>query len=187
MVGETKNLLTVQNDRDQAVTVYMQTRGKDRKLGVVKAGAVTTLSIPVSAAPDQEALQFFARTPNGPDLVAAALSLKAAEQVGLLVPSNGAVAWSDSIAVPLTKEEQQKATVTIDNRRNKALAVYAEQGTFSVKIGEAAANGMTTLRLPENMLNSNGVKVLLRPAGDVGLSTQVLKLKKGDHVAVEVM
>lgn len=189
VVGETKNVLTVQNDRDVPVTVFVQTRGTNRKLGVVKAGTVGTLSIPAAAVRGQESLYFYARTPgNGPDLVAQALPVNTTSQLGLLVPPSGGVTWSDSIAVPLTREERANATVTIDNRRSKAMTVYAEQGTFSVKIGEATANGLTTLRLPANMLgNTDGVRVLLRPAGDVGLSTQVLKLKTGDHVAVEVM
>lgn len=190
VVGETKNVLTVQNDRDVPVTVFVQTRGIDRRLGVVPAGAVSALAIPAAAVRGQDALRFYARTPgNGPDLVAQSLPVNTASQLGLLVPPSGGVTWSDSIAVPLTAEERAQATVTIDNRRNKAMAVYAEQGTFSVKIGEASANGMTTLRLPASMVrdNNEGVRVLLRPAGDLGLSTQLLKLKNGDHVAVEVM
>jgi len=189
VVGEVKNMLTVQNDRNAAVTVFMQTGGVDRKLGVVPAGAVTSLAIPAAAARGQNALHFYARTQgNGPDLVASALPAASTRQLGLLIPPAGGVTWTDSIAVPLTSEERAAATVTIDNRRNKAMAVYAEQGTYSVKIGEASASGMTTLRLPVSMLRSGeGVRVLMRPAGDVGLSTQVLKLKTGDHVAVEVM
>ncbi|HEY0928989.1 MAG TPA: hypothetical protein VGE27_03625 [Gemmatimonas sp.] len=189
VVGEVKNMLTVQNDRNAPVTVFMQTNGMDRKLGVVAAGAVTSLDIPVSAARGQNTLRFYARTQGaGPDLVARELPASSTRQLGLLIPPAGGVTWTDSIAVPLTSEERAAATVTIDNRRNKAMAVYAEQGTYSVKIGEASASGMTTLRLPATMLrNSEGVRVLMRPAGDVGLSTQVLKLKTGDHVAVEVM
>ncbi|MCA0374555.1 MAG: hypothetical protein LCH84_02730 [Gemmatimonadetes bacterium] len=187
ITADTTNVLAVQNDRAAAVTVYARVNGVDRRLGVVPAGAVSSLAIPAWAA-SGTTLQVVARADGEDrDLVTQSLALRGARRVGLLVPPRGGLATNDSMLVKLNADELASTTLTVNNPRDKAVTVYAEQGTYSVRLGEVRAGEQTTLRVPKSLVSrENTIRVFVRPAGGLDLATQLINLKSGDHLGVRV-
>ena len=188
VMGDTMNIVTVQNDRAKAVTVYMENGAFDRRIGVLPAGKVATLRLPAWAISGRNSLRLCAR-PDGEnaDLDTQSFPISGAVRVGLLVPPTGGISKADSMAVKLTSEELASTTLTVNNQRDRAAVVYAEQGTYSIRLGEVAANRQATLRFPKSIIGAdNSVRVFVRPVGGSDLSTQTLKLTTGDHIALEI-
>lgn len=188
VTADTANLLAVQNDRGTSVTVYARVGAFDRRLGVVGAGLVSTLPIPSWALVGEKTLKVFARADGEDfDLITQSYALRGAKRFGLLVPPRGGLASNDSLLVKLNGEELAATTVTVNNDRNRPVTVFAEQGTYSVRLGEVKAGQQATLRLPKALVSrENTIRVFVRPAGGLDLATQLLQLKSGDHLGVRV-
>jgi hypothetical protein len=188
VIGDTMRLVTVQNDRSTPVTVYLESGGFDRRLGVVAAGDVATLPLPAWAVNGRRTVRLLARPEGSGVSVATPLfAVSGAVRVGLLVPPSG-IASIDSVPVPLTAEERASTTITIDNPRNKPMTVFAEQGLRSVRLGEVPANTQTTLSFPKELITrGDAIRVFVRPAGGLDVATRALTLKTGDHIAVEIV
>lgn len=188
VTGETSNLLTVQNDRATAVTVYSKSGRFDRRLGVVGAGEVATIAVPVWAINSTNTLQVFARADGeDTDLVTQSFVLGRANRLGLLVPPRGGVTPSNDIVVSMNADQLASTTVTVNNDRDRAVTVYAEQGLYSVRLGEVKAGEQATLKVPASLLSrENTMRVFVRPAGGFDLATQTLSFKRGEHLGVRV-
>jgi hypothetical protein len=188
VIGDTMKLVTVQNDRSTPVTVYLESAGFDRRLGVVAAGEVATLPLPAWAVNGRRTLRLLAR-PEGSGVSVATpfFAVSGVVRVGLLVPPSG-IASIDSVPVPLTAEERASTTITIDNPRNKPMTVFAEQGLRSVRLGEVPANTRATLSFPKDLIaRGDAIRVFVRPVGGMDVATRALNLKTGDHIAVEIV
>ncbi|WP_396202402.1 hypothetical protein [Gemmatimonas sp.] len=188
VIGDTMKLVTVQNDRSTPVTVYLESAGFDRRLGVVAAGEVATLPLPAWAVNGRRTLRLLAR-PEGSGVSVATpfFAVSGVVRVGLLVPPSG-IASIDSVPVPLTAEERASTTITIDNPRNKPMTVFAEQGLRSVRLGEVPANTQATLSFPKDLIaRGDAIRVFVRPVGGMDVATRALNLKTGDHIAVEIV
>ena len=188
VIGDTMKLVTVQNDRATPVTVYLESAGFDRRLGVVAAGEVATLQLPAWAVNGRSTVRLLARPEGSGFSVATPLfAVSGAVRVGLLVPPSG-IASIDSVPVPLTAEERASTTITIDNPRNKPMTVFAEQGLRSVRLGEVPANTQATLSFPKELITrGDAIRVFVRPVGGTDVATRALNLKTGDHIAVEIV
>ncbi len=188
VIGDTMNIVTVQNDRASAVTVYMENGAFDRRIGVVDAGKTATLPLPAWAVTGRRTLSLFARADGeSGDLVTQSFELRGANRIGLLVPPSGGIADCDSLPVTLTSEELASTTLTVENQRTKPMTVYAEQGTYSIRLGEVKPGDKTTLRFPASIVRKdNTIRVFVRPAGSIDLSTQALALKRGEHIAMVI-
>jgi hypothetical protein len=188
VIGDTMKLVTVQNDRSTPVTVYLESAGFDRRLGVVAAGEVATLPLPAWAVNGRRTVRLLAR-PEGSGVSVATpfFAVSGVVRVGLLVPPSG-IASIDSVPVPLTAEERASTTITIDNPRNKPMTVFAEQGLRSVRLGEVPANTQATLSFPKDLIaRGDAIRVFVRPVGGMDVATRALNLKTGDHIAVEIV
>ena len=189
VIGDTMKLVTVQNDRSTPVVVFLEGGGIDRRLGVVAAGDVATLQLPAWAVNGRRTVRLLAR-PEGAGFSVAtpSFALSGAVRIGMLVPPNTGVGSIDSIPVQLTAEERASTTITIDNPRNKAMTVFAEQGVRSVRLGEIPANTQATLSFPKDLIKrGDAIRVFVRPAGGLDVATRALSLKTGDHIAVEIV
>jgi hypothetical protein len=186
--GDTSNILSVQNDRATAVTVYVKSNGIDRRLGVVAPGKTSTIPLPAWSTSGETQLKVFARADGEAfDLVTQTLPLRGAARLGLLVPPQGGLAQQDSIVVKLSGEELSKTTLTITNERNTPLTVFADQGTFSVRLGEVRAKEQATLRIPTSLVPREGsIKVFVRPAGGSDLTTQTISVQNGEHLGMRI-
>lgn len=188
VTADTANVLAVQNDRGTAVTIYARVGAFDRRLGIVEPGAVRTLPIPGWAVAGETTLRVFARADGEDfDLVTQSLPLRGARRLGLLVPPRGGLAARDSLLVTLTGEELAATTLTVNNDRDTPVTVFAEQGTFSVRLGEVKAGTQTTLRVPTSIVTrDHTIRVFVRPAGGLDLATQVIPLRSGEHLGLRV-
>ena len=189
VIGDTMKLVIVQNDRSTPVAIFLEARGIDRRLGVVPAGAVATLQFPAWAVNDRSAVRLLAR-PEGAGFSVAtpSFAVSGAVRIGLLVPPSAGVASTDSVPVPLTAEERASTTITIHNPRNTPMTVFAEQGVRSVRLGEVPANTQATLSFPKDLIKrGDAIRVFVRPVGGTDLATRALRLKTGDHLAVEIV
>ena len=87
----------------------------------------------------------------------------------------------------LSADELAATTLTVSNDRDKPVTVFAEQGTFSVRLGEVKAGTQTTLTFPKSLITrDNTIRVFLRPAGGLDLATQVIQLKNGEHLGIRM-
>ena len=188
VTADTANLLAVQNDRGTSVTVYARVGAFDRRLGIVGAGQISTLAIPSWAIAGERTLKVFARADGEDfDLVTQSFALRGAKRLGLLVPPRGGLAVNDSMVVKLNGEELAATTITVNNDRNRAVTVFAEQGTYSVRLGEVKSGEQATLRFPKALVSrENTIRVFVRPAGGLDLATQLIQLKSGDHLGMRV-
>jgi hypothetical protein len=188
VVGDTSHTLLVQNDRSTAVTVYTRSGAFDRRLGIIPAGKVASIALPAWATDGETQLKVFARADGeGADLVTQTLPLRGTSRLGLLVPPRGGLAQQDSVAVKLSGEEQATTTLTISNERNTPLTVYADRGSYSVRLGEVRAKEQATLRIPTSLLPREGsIKVFVRPAGGADLASQTMSVKVGDHLGMRI-
>lgn len=189
VVGDSLKAITVQNDRHTAVTLYVDAGRIDRAIGTVNAGALATLELPEWALRGQRTVKLVARADGEPNAVASyTLPVNDNRRLGLLVPPSSGLPAGDSILVTMPKGVGTAATVTVDNARDAAVTVYAEQGLRFVKLGEVDAKQQATLALPASMLESKEpLRVFARPEGALQRGTQALRLKAGDHIAVIVM
>ena len=189
VIGDTMSFVTVQNDREVSVAVYMESGTLERRLGVVPARAVATLAVPSWAVRGRSNVRLLARPEGeGFNLATTSFALTGAVRLGLLVPPRAGIASIDSVPVPLTAEERASTTITIDNPGNRSMTVFAEQGVRLVKLGEVAANTQATLRFPRDLVRrGSDIRVFVRPAGGTDVATRPLNLKQGDHLAMEIV
>lgn len=189
VVADSLKAVTVQNDRHTAVTLYLETGRVDRAIGTVQAGAVSTLELPSWAVRDQQAVTLVARAEG--ELAAVAtytLPVNEARRLGLLVPPSAGLPAGDSVLVSVPKGIGSAATITVDNARDEVVTVFAEMGLRFVKLGEVDPKQQATLPLPASMLGrTDAVRVFARPAGATERTTQALRVKEGDRLAVIVM
>jgi hypothetical protein len=188
VIGDTMHLVTVQNDRSVPVTVYLESAGFDRRVGVVAAGEVATLPLPAWAVHGGRTVRLLARPEgSGVSVATPRFAVSGVVRIGLLVPSSG-IARIDSVPVPLTADERASTTITIDNPRNTPITVFAEQGLRSVRLGEVSAKTQATLSFPRDLIaRGDAIRVFVRPVGGFDVATRPLNLKTGDHIAVDIV
>jgi hypothetical protein len=186
---DTLNAVTVQNQRKVPVTVYLEVGAFDRRLGVVQPTDVATLPLPGWVVRGHPRVRLFVH-PEGEarDLSTQVFSLRAPVRIAMVVPAWGEMPASvDTMTAVIPPEQLAEATVTVDNARAKAVTVFARQGRFDVRLGRVEAGGRATLRFPKSViLPGNGIELFVRPDGALDLSSQVLTIRRGQHIGLRV-
>ena len=189
---DTANTVTVQNQRKVPVTVYMEFGKFDRRLGVVPPFDVATLPLllPSWATRGQMRIQLFAHAEgDADDLETQQFSLRAPARLALVIPPRGRMpaASPDTMMVVIPPEDLAEATLTVDNPRDKDVIVYAEHGNVGVRLGRVPANSRETLRFPTSVvLPGESVRIFVHPQGGRDLSSQLLQIRRGEHLALRV-
>lgn len=186
---DTLNAVTVQNNRGVPVTVYLEHGPFDRRLGVVQPFDMKALSLPGWAVRGRLRVQLFVH-PEGEanDLSTQVFSLEPPARIAMVVPPRGGMPTPpDTMTEMIPPEEMANATLTVDNARDRRVIVYARQGRFDVRLGEVAAKGRATLRFPKAvLLPSDEIVLFVHPEGGFDLSSQTLRVKKGEHIGLRV-
>ena len=186
---ETPTALTVQNNRQAAVTVYLAYGQFDRRLGVVPGLDTKTLSLPEWVL-NGRTVHLFVHPDGEPlDLATHTFSVKPPGRIGLIVPATGGMrsAVRDSMMEPIPEEELANATLTVENQRDKAVTVFAQQRNFDVRLGQVPAGGKATLRFPKSIvLPSGDVTIFVHPDGELDLASETLHVTPGAHLGVRV-
>ena len=184
------NTVTVQNDRDVPVTVYMEYGQFDRRLGFVPAFQTATLPLPAWAVQGRESIQLFAH-PEGEaeDLATQEFSLQPPGRLGMIVPPRGGFPSTPSgtMTAVIPPEELADATLTVDNPRAMAVTVFAEQGPFDVRLGQVPAHSRATLRFPKSVvLPDESIEIFVHPERGFDLSSDMLQVRRGEHLGLRV-
>jgi hypothetical protein len=184
------NTVTVQNDRNGPVTIYMDYGPFDRRLGTVPAWQTATLPLPPWAVAARQRIQLFAH-PDGAvdDLATQEFSLRPPARIGLLVPARGLMppAATDTMMEVIPPEEMADATLTVDNPRDKAVTVFAENGPFDIRLGYVPAHGRATLRFPKSAVAPDeSIQIFVHPDGGFDLESETLKVRPGQHLGLRV-
>lgn len=187
---DTVSGLTVQNERNVPVTVFMEYGRFDRRLGVVPPATTGTLPLPGWAVRGHTQIRLFAR-PEGEldDLATQQFALQSPPRLTLRVPPRGGppVTATDVMMEAIPPEELAEATVTVDNSRTEALTVYARQAPFDVRLGQVPPHGRVTLRFPKSVLHQGAtVRIFVHPDGGADLASQQLQVSRGDHLGIRI-
>lgn len=181
--------VAVQNDRQAAVTFFVEAGRIERAVGTVPAGQTGAIELPQWAVRGERTVTLIARA-EGSDARVARYELPLRDQalLGLLVPPAEGLPQTDSLVVSTPRGAAGSTTVTIDNVRDRRVRVYAEQGLLFVLLGEVNPKSQRTLDVPAPLLrNKAPLRVFARPEGNASVSTNALRLKEGDHIAVVIM
>jgi len=186
------NAVTVQNDREVPVTVYLSNGKIEQRLGVVPALATETLALPSSAVRPGASVRLIAHpAASFEDLSTDKFTLGPSGRVAMIVRAQfatPAIAPTDTMMQVIAPQDVDKATITIDNQRNVAVSVYAEAGPFNVRLGEVAANTRATLQFPKAALSSkNSIRLFVRPEGGLDLVSTSFTAQEGDHFGLRVL
>jgi hypothetical protein len=184
------NALTVQNDRNVPVTVYMDYGPFDRRLGTVPAFQTATVPLPAWAVEGRESIQLFVH-PEGDveDLATQELSLQPPGRLAMIVPPRGGMplAPRDTMMEVIPPEELADATLTVDNPRAKPVTVFAEQGPFDVRLGQVPAHSRVTLRFPKSVVAPDeSVQIFVHPEGGFDLASETLQVRPAQHLGLRV-
>ena len=186
----TANTVTVQNDRKVPVTVYLEYGEFDRRLGIVPGLQTKTLPLPTTLVRGRETVQLFAHAEgDADDLATQEFELRPPGRVAMLIPSWGDMdkAPADTMSAVIPPEELADATITVDNPRAVPVTVFAEQGPFDVRLGSVPAKSGVTLRFPKSVVVADeSIQVFVHPEGGVDLSTETLRIRKGEHLGLRV-
>jgi hypothetical protein len=188
--GPRDNSVTVQNNRAVPVTVYMEYGEFDRRLGIVPAQQTATLALPAWAVSDRQMIQLFVH-PEGQveDLSSQDFSLAPPARLGILVPASGNMpeVRTRTMRAVIPPEELADATLTVDNPRDRAVTVYAEQGEFDVRLGAVPAHSRLTLPFPRSVVAAdNSVQIFVHPDGGADLSGDVMQVRQGQHLGLRI-
>lgn len=179
----------VNNERDARVTVYLRTGNFDRRLAVVPARETRMVLVPDWAVSGRSNVRLVL-TPEGEvDIGMRTFVVQSGNRMSITVPAHGALAPepTDTMMAALTPEELEETTITVDNPRGRAVTVFAEQGQYDVRLGRVPARERATLRFPKYVVQRDrSVRVFVTPDGGTDMSTSLLRLKKGEHLALRV-
>jgi hypothetical protein len=116
------------------------------------------------------------------------LRIPKAAQLTLTVPARAEmVAPNDTMMPIIAPEELDEATLTVDNPRDVAVSVFAQQGPFYVKLGRVHAKGRETLRFPRAVLSSTRqINLVVHPEGGKDLATETRTVVCGQHLGLRV-
>jgi hypothetical protein len=184
------NSVTVQNNRNVPVNVYMEYGTFDRRIGIVPAQATSTLSLPAWMVEGRQRIRLFAH-PEGEagDLATQEFKLKPPARIGMLIPTRGEMASTvtDTMSAVIPPEELADATLTVDNPRATAVTVFADQGPFEVRLGRVAARSSATLRFPKSVVfPDETIQLLVHPDGGLDQESETLHVHRGEHLGLRV-
>lgn len=191
VIADTLNVLTVQNQRNVPVTVYMEYGRFDRRLGEVQPFDVARLPLPEWAVRSRTRIQLFVHPEGegGRDLATHHFSLRAPARLALRVPPRGGSEPppTDTMTEVIPPEQLAEATLTVDNARDKTVTVYAKQGPFDVRLGQVPAGGRETLRFPKSIVHPGEfIQIFVHPDGEMDLASERLKIERGKHLGLRV-
>lgn len=184
------NSVTVQNQRQVPVTVYMEYGTFDRRLGVVPPFQTAVLALPKWAVQGRSQVQLFAH-PEGSasDLSSQLFALRAPARIGMVIPPHGGMPPSppDTMMAMIPDEAIADATLTVDNPRDVAVTVYAQQGQWDARLGQVSPRSRATLRFPKSVVGpARSLTVLVHPEGGLDLASETLRVKRGEHLGLRV-
>ena len=179
----------VQNERAVPVTVYLKSGRFDRRLAQVPARATRTLTLPAWVLSGRNDVALLVHAEGESDLGFRTYVVRSGDRLSLQIPATGMMpaAPDDAMTAPLTPEELEATTITVDNPHDRAVTVYAEHGMYDVRLGIVPPRERATLRFPKAVVGRDrAVRIFVHPEGGTDLATSLLRVKKGEHLGLKV-
>ena len=191
MFDEDDATVTVQNNRDEKVIVYLDHGPFERTLGEVEAMRTMTFELPDgSIRPWTESVRLLVQPEGGLALEASALITRHDDdepvRLSLLVPGEDEqlpVMSTERVATVLPMEYLDDATVTVRNERDEPADVFIQYGSFDQRLGRVGAMSVMTFRIPEGLIGRSG-QILLVPDDGLPMTSGDLALDADAHLGV---
>ena len=182
-------IVDVQNERAVPVTIYLRTGRFDRRIAVVPARTTRIVLLPSFALEGRSNVALVVHPEGEPDLGMRMFVVRSGDRLSLEIPALGKLPPlpGDTMTAPLTPDELSTTTLTVDNPHDRPVTVYAEHGTFDVRLGLVPPRERATLQLPKSVVGKDrSVRIFVHPEGGQDLSSSLLRVKKGEHLGLRV-
>jgi hypothetical protein len=173
--------VTVQNNRDEDVTVYLDSSPFERTLGKVEAMRTGTFSLPERVVRGRETVKLLIQPRGGLAIEARGMVRDSDDgaHLALTLPNKE----SDDVLVLVASERVASGpSVTVHNHEGEVAEVFLVSGTLTERLGTVAGESVMTFGLSDRWEGRHGQIVLAR-AGAPTLSTDVTFDEDG-HVGV---
>jgi hypothetical protein len=178
--------VTVQNNRDEDVTVYLDDHPFERRLGTVGAMRSATFSLPEWSVRGEERVRLLIQPRGDHILEAVAMLPDEGARFALLIPSDEDVdVTTERLATVRWSELMDKTTITVDNDRDEAAVVFFQSGLLLHRLGRVEGEREMTFQIPDPLVGMKGQVLLVPEDGSVMTSVDV-ELDDGGHLGVEV-
>jgi hypothetical protein len=185
-----RGTVTVQNNRDVPVTVYVDHAPLEVRIGTVAPMQIASLPLPEGDAVAGREVRFYLHPSRGPDLKAEAFIAHPGARIGLMIPDrSGARAAAAQEAARMTAvlplEERSATTLTVENRRPGDDAVFLDWGPFETRLGMVPGGSTATFRVPQNLLGRS-LEIVIRPHQGQDLESESITVRPGEHLGVRI-
>jgi hypothetical protein len=178
--------VTIQNNRDEEVAVYVDATPFERKLGTVGAFSTETLALPEGAWMGRESVKLLIQPEGKLPLQTVVMIGGEAPQLALVVPGDDDVIRTMSrerVVTVLPEEMLEESTLTVRNERDEPADVFIQYGSFDHRLGRVAAGSTQTFAIPEHLVGRRAQLVLVPDEG-LALSSSAVWLDEGSHLGV---
>ena len=196
MPGDDPVTITVQNERDEQLTVFMEHAWPsgattDSRIGTVSPMNTETLVVPDWIADTPEAnMTLFIYVEGQGDLQPVQLARSAGDDLGIIVTEQDDL--METIRTPTVDPGQ--ASVTVMNNRDETVMVLVADASgewdspVHLWIGTAPPDSETTLPLPPFLVTEDDqeLQFILHPAGGEDLPTQAVQVERERNIEILV-
>ena len=166
--------VTVQNNFDEPVSVFVQRGPFDQIIGTVEGMSTTKLMLPEWAEENAtpERAQLLVRHDDGMTIQSRRFSLTPGTEVSMIVPRPRT---TYTVIVSLPPDKMHETTLTVFNEQDDDLVIYAEEGNLQqIRLGTVKANSTATLQFPESAVEDNRIKVVVLDENGFEMRSQTL-------------
>ena len=171
--------ITVQNNRDEAVTIYLDDGPFELKLGTVEPMRMATLSLPWTVR-GKETIKLLIQPKGDIGLLAQAEVTDEVPRLGLVLPED------DEPTLLLLGEQvtMSGSMVTVKNDRDEPADVFILHGSHEHRLGRVAGESTQTFNVPDHDWGEAG-QIMLVPEGGLALLSRNVSLVDA-HIDVEI-
>jgi hypothetical protein len=178
-VTEDDPQITVQNNRDEAVTIYLRTGRFEQKLGIVEPMSTGTLALPWTIR-GMETVDFLIQPKGDMALEAKAMISEQTPRLSLVLEEDG----EPGLFVRNVSTSMHGTTVTVENDQDEAADVFILHESHQHLLGRVAGESTQTFHLPSHSDGEAG-QILVAQVGGRTLFSRSLSLAD-THVDVEI-
>ena len=179
--------VTVQNNRDEPLTVYLDALPFERRIGEVEPMSTATLSLPKWMVRG-ERVKLLLVAPGELPLQAEAMVTEDAPRLAVLIPDDDGtdlLMTTERLATVMPEDFLEETTVTVRNDRDEPAEVFIQYGSFDQRLDMVAAGMEQTFRVPDHLVGMKG-QIVLVPEDGSTLASWDVELGDGRHLGVHL-
>jgi hypothetical protein len=173
--------VTVQNNRDEEVTVYLDAVPFERKLGTVGAMRSATFKLPEWGVRGEERVKLLIHPRGDHALQAVAMLPRDGARLGLMLPAEDNLeVTTERLAMVMSDELTGVTTITVENDEGAAEVIF-QSGSIYRRLGRVGEDTEMTFRIPADLVGMKG-QLLLVPVNGSAPTMVDVELGIGDHL-----